>query len=82
MFGVGCSDYQSLDPDEGAAAQRSFSNPKGFREVSSLLDERPHGLLLWRAVGKLPVVGVAGGWLDERGGIRRASKRTAKLLRQ
>jgi len=55
---------------------------RGFREVSSLLDERPHGLLLWRVVGKLPVVGVAGGWLDERGGIRRASKRTAKLLRQ
>ena len=64
------------------AAGTVWQLARGFREVSSMLDERPHGLLLWRAVGKLPVVGVAGGWLDERGAIRRASKRTAKLLRR
>ena len=64
------------------AAGTVWQLARGFREVSSMLDERPHGLLLWRAVGKLPVVGIAGGWLDERGAIRRASKRTAKLLRR
>ena len=64
------------------AAGTVWQLARGFREVSSMLDERPHGLLVWRVVGKLPVVGVAGGWLDERGGIRRASKRTAKLLRR
>ncbi len=41
----------------------------------------PHGLLLWRAVGKLSV-GLPAGWLDDCGGIRRASRRTAKLLRR
>ena len=64
------------------AAGTVWQLARGFREVSSMLDERPHGSLIWRAVGKLPVVGVAGGWLDERGAIRRASKRTAKLLRR
>jgi hypothetical protein len=49
-------------------------------ELSSLLDERPRGSFFSRVVGKLPVVGVAGGWLDERGGIRKASKQTAALL--
>ncbi|MGI3781365.1 MAG: hypothetical protein ACRYG2_11380, partial [Janthinobacterium lividum] len=69
----------------GAGARRAAATvwqlARGFRELSSMLDERPHGLLVWRAVGKLPVVGLAGGWLDERGAIRRASRRTAKLLR-
>ena len=49
-------------------------------EVQHLLEQRPRGNLLTRAVGKLPVVGVAGGWLDERAGIRQASRRTAALL--
>ena len=69
----------------GAGAARAAGTvwqlARGFHEVSSMLDERPHGSILWRAVGKLPVVGVAGGWFDERGAIRRASKRTAKLVR-
>ncbi len=49
-------------------------------ELRSLLDERPRGGLLSRAVGKLPVVGLVGGWLDERGGIRKAARQTATLL--
>ena len=49
-------------------------------EVSGLLDERPRGSFFARALGKLPVVGLAGGWLDERGGIRKASRATAALL--
>ncbi len=49
-------------------------------QLSGLLDERPRGSVLARALGKLPVVGLAGGWLDERGGIRKASAETARLL--
>ena len=70
----------------GAGARRAagavWQLARGFRELSSMLDERPHGPLVWRALGKLPVVGLAGGWLDERGAILRASRRTAKLVRR
>lgn len=49
-------------------------------ELESVLDERPRGNLLFRAVAKVPVVGLPAGWLDENGGIRRASRETAELL--
>ena len=48
--------------------------------VDDLLDERPRGRLVARALAKLPVVGLAGGWFDERGGIRKAAEQTEKLL--
>jgi hypothetical protein len=51
-----------------------------FLELQHLLDERPRGGFLARALGKVPFVGVAGGWLDERGGIRKAAKETEALL--
>lgn len=47
-----------------------------------MLDERPHGVLLWRVVRKIPVIGVADSWLDERGAVCRASRRTTKLARR
>lgn len=50
-------------------------------DVQDLLDERPRGGLFARALAKLPVVGIAGGWLDERGGIRKAAEETGELLR-
>ena len=69
---------------DGGGAQRAARTvwrlARALFGVQDLLDERPRGSLLTRAVGKLPVVGVAGGWLDERGGIRRASRETADLL--
>ena len=49
-------------------------------DVQDLLDERPRGGLFARALAKLPVVGVAGGWLDERGAIRMAAEETEKLV--
>lgn len=49
-------------------------------EVQGLFDERPRGGWLPRIVGKVPVIGVAAGWLDERGGIRRAAHETQDLL--
>ena len=63
------------------AARTVWRLARTFLELQHLLDERPRGNLLTRAVGKLPVVGVAGGWLDERAGIREAARRTTELLR-
>ncbi|WP_375426544.1 hypothetical protein [uncultured Friedmanniella sp.] len=62
------------------AALTVWQLARTFLELQRLLDERPRGSFLTRAVGKLPVVGVAGGWLDERGGITKASRQTVKLL--
>lgn len=43
--------------------------------ISDELDKRPHGRFYHRAVGKLPVVGVVGGYLGERSGLRRVVRR-------
>ena len=51
-------------------------------ELQSVLDERPRGNILFRTVAQVPVVGLAGGFLDERGGIKRAAKETTRLLDQ
>jgi hypothetical protein len=51
-----------------------------LRDLQHLLDERPRGGLLARTVAKVPVVGVAGGWFDERGAIRKAASEAAQLL--
>jgi hypothetical protein len=51
-----------------------------FLDLQHLLDERPRGSFLARVIGKVPLVGVAGGWLDERGGIRKAAQETEALL--
>jgi len=51
-----------------------------FLDLQNLFDKRPRGGLVARALGKLPVVGVAGGWLDERGAIRKAARQTQRLL--
>ncbi len=48
--------------------------------IPGLFDERPRGALIFRALGKLPVVGLAGGVLDERGAVRRAAAETTRLL--
>jgi hypothetical protein len=48
--------------------------------LPGLFDERPRGGLLWRALGKLPVVGLPAGVLDERGAVRRAAEEARELL--
>ncbi|GAA2725073.1 hypothetical protein [Cellulomonas aerilata] len=63
------------------AARTVWRLARTFLGLQDLLDERPRGNLLTRAAGKLPVVGLAGGWLDERAAIRKAARRTASLLR-
>ncbi len=78
-------DNDQADDTGGSGARRAARTvwhlARAFFEVRQLLDERPRGNALTRVIGKLPVVGVAGGWLDERAGIRKAARRTAELLR-
>lgn len=51
-----------------------------FRGIDELLEHRPRGGFLARAVAKVPVVGVAGGWLDERGAIRKAADQADRII--
>jgi hypothetical protein len=49
-------------------------------DLQNLFDERPRGGLFARTLAKLPVVGLAGGWLDERGAIHKAARQTQRLI--
>jgi hypothetical protein len=51
-----------------------------FAELHQLLETRPRGSALTRSIAKLPLVGIAGGRLDERGGINRAARATTELI--
>ena len=68
----------------GQGAQRSVRTlwrlARTLLSIEDLLDERPRGGFFARALAKFPVVGLAGGWLDERGAIRKAAEETEKLL--
>lgn len=68
----------------GAGGQRGakamWRLARTLLELQNIFDERPHGGFLPRVVARLPVVGVAGGWLDERGAIRVAARETQKLV--
>ena len=48
--------------------------------VDKVFEDRPRGGFAARMFGKLPAVGIVGGFFDERKGIRRAAHRTAELL--
>ncbi len=79
---------ESEEPDsspgfsDGArrAARTLWHLARALMELDDLLDRRPRGGRLVRLIAQVPVVGVAGGWLDERGGIRAASRETTKIL--
>ncbi|MGD8150921.1 hypothetical protein [Ornithinimicrobium sp. Y1694] len=45
-----------------------------FRSIGDLLDERPQGGLIARTMRNLPAVGLLGGFLAERGGVRQAAR--------
>lgn len=70
----------ALGHGAGRAAKTLWRLARAFLALQHLLDERPRGGLLARTLAKVPVVGVAGGWLDERGGIRKAAEETRALL--
>ena len=70
----------SLGKGAQRAAGTMWQLARTFLELQHLLDERPRGNIVARMIAKIPVVGVAGGWLDERGGIGRASAHTQRLI--
>lgn len=76
----GAEEAKGLGPGARRAARTLWHLARQIWELQSVLDERPRGNLLFRTVAKVPVVGLAGGFLDERGGIKRAAKETAELL--
>jgi hypothetical protein len=71
---------RGLGPGARRAAGTLWHLARQIWELQSVLDERPRGNFLFRTVAKVPVVGLAGGFLDERGGIKRAAKETERLL--
>ena len=48
--------------------------------LPGLFENRPRGFVLWRALGKLPLVGLPAGLLDERGAVRSAADETRRIL--
>jgi hypothetical protein len=72
--------HSKLTQGAKRAATTLWRLASAFHELHDLLDERPRGGMASRALAKLPVVGVAGGWLDERGGIRKSARQTRRLL--
>ncbi|GAB3820420.1 hypothetical protein [Kribbella italica] len=53
---------------------------KLFGGLGEVFEDRPRGSLGARAIGKLPGVGLVGGFFDERKGIRKAAYAAADLL--
>jgi hypothetical protein len=53
---------------------------KLFGGLGEVFEDRPRGSIGARLIGKLPGVGVVGGFFDERKGIRKAAYQTAELL--
>lgn len=50
--------------------------------VSDELEKRPHGRFYHRALGMLPIVGMAGDYLGERSALKRAAKAADRWLHQ
>jgi len=48
--------------------------------LGDVFEDRPRGSIAARALGKLPAIGVVGGFFDERKGIRKAAYAAADLL--
>jgi hypothetical protein len=48
--------------------------------LGDVFEDRPRGSIGARIIGKLPAVGVVGGFFDERKGIRKAAYAAAELL--
>jgi hypothetical protein len=49
--------------------------------LADVFDERPRGAWVWRTLGRVPVVGLPAGFLDERGAVRAAADETLRLVR-
>jgi hypothetical protein len=57
-----------------AAAKWLWRQGRLLLAISDELDKRPHGRFYHRALGMLPVVGMAGDYLGERSALKRAAR--------
>ena len=77
-------DSQTERPDPAGRLRRGtralWRLARTLLAVPGIFEERPRGALIFRAIGKLPIVGLAGGVLDERGAVHRAAAETTTLL--
>ena len=62
------------------AARTLWRLTRAILDLDDLLEHRPRGGRLVRLVAQVPVIGVASGWLDERGGIKAAARETTQLV--
>lgn len=62
------------------AAKWLWRQGKLLLAVRDELEKRPHGRLYHRAVGKLPVIGMAGDYLGERSALKRAARAADRWL--
>jgi hypothetical protein len=85
---VGTGDERSDDDSSGLgdgarrAARTIWRLARALLDLGELLDHRPRGGRVVRLIAQVPVIGVASGWLDERGGIRSAARETTELLKK
>ena len=63
-----------------AAGRTLWRFGRALWAVSDELGKRPHGRFYHQALGALPVVGMAGDYLGERSGLKRAAKAATKWL--
>ena len=63
-----------------AAARTLWRFGRALWAVTDELDKRPHGRFYHRALGMLPVVGMAGDYLGERSGLKRAAKAAGRWI--
>lgn len=75
-------DSSGLGDGARRAATTLWRLARALLDLGDLLDHRPRGGRMVRLLAQVPVIGVASGWLDERGGIRSAARETTDLLQQ
>jgi len=78
--GEAAAPADSADPALHRASSTARHLARTMLSLRGLFDERPRGARVFRAIGKLPGVGLVGGWLDERGGVRKAAEATVQAL--
>jgi hypothetical protein len=64
------------------AAKWLWRQGKLLLDISDELEKRPHGRFYHRALGMLPIVGMAGDYLGERSALKRAAKSGHRWLHE
>lgn len=69
-------------PTPKAVVRTVWRMARALWEIDSELDRRPQGNVFHDALGSVPVVGVIGGYLGERSGLRKAARRGGDWLQR